>query len=258
MNIQKNVLAAAISATVAATWCLPVAADNHESGDDYMIAMTEIGVTMGHGMEFRDGMKAYMECYEEKGGDNAWSAWWPIDGKLNTVTIVSRMDMWSEMGEQDAASEECWSVVREQVWPHMDSVERRFARKMSDWSGDAEGYTVVKLHQFRVGDGAAFREVVGEVVGHMKDADYEHMGTWYDMDGNHRWEADYFVVEHFDDFAAMDEDRKGANGILVDAVGEEEAAATWDRFDESLADMEPYWTTTLRRDDELSFSPSDD
>ena len=181
-----------------------------------------------------------------------------MDGKLNEVMIVSRMDMWAEMDESDAASDECWSVIREQVWPHMDTVERHFARKMPDWSGDASGYSVVTLHNFRVEDGEAFREVVGEVTGHMKAADAEHMGTWYSTVGSHRWEADYFVVSHFENFAAMDEDRMGANDYLTEAVGEEAAEATWDKFGDAMAEMEPYWTRTVRRDEELSFSASDD
>jgi hypothetical protein len=83
------------------------------------------------------------------------------------------------------------------------------------------------------------------------------MGTWYDMQGTQRWEADYFVVDHYGDFAAMDEERKGVNGVMVDALGEEGAEEMWERFGDALADMEPYWTRMLRRDDELSYSPGD-
>lgn len=111
---------------------------------------------------------------------------------------------------------------------------------------------MVRRHNFRVEDGDAFREVVGEIVGMMKAAGYAHMGTWYRAVGSQRWGADYFVVDHFDNFAALDEDRKGANGVLVDALGEEGAAEMWDRFGETLADMEPYWTITLRRIDSMS------
>lgn len=251
MNHTKKLLAA----VVAAACSMPVIADDH---GDYMITMTEIGVTMGHGAEFRAGMMAYKDCFEEQGGDEGWSVWWPVDGKLNSALIVSRMDNWAEMDEDNPAADACWSIVREQVWPHMSSVERSFARRMPDWSGDASGYSVVRLHNFRVEDGSAFREVVGEIAGHMKAGEAEHMGTWYNVDGNQRWGADYFVVSHFDNFAAMDEDRKGANDFLVDAVGEEAAEAMWDKFGDSLAEMEPYWTRTLRRDGELSYSPGDD
>lgn len=250
MKITKQLLTAAVVAACA----MPALADEHE---DYMITMTEIGITMGHGMEFREGMMAFKACMEEEGAEDGWSAWWPVDGKLNEVVIVSRMDMWAEMDEDDAAGEACWPIVRAEVWPHMDTVERSFAKKMSDWSGDASGYTVVTLHNFRLSDGDAFREVVGEMTGLMKEAEYEYMGTWYDVQGNARWGADYFVVDHYGNFAAMDEDRKGVNGVMVDALGEEGAEAMWDRFGDALAEMEPYWTRTLERDGELSYSPSD-
>jgi len=92
----------------------------------------------------------------------------------------------------------------------------------------------------------------------MKDADYEHMGTWYGSVSQQRWAADYFVVEHFENFAAMDEDRPGPDGIMKDAIGEEGTVEMWDRMDESLADMEPYWNNILRRVDSLSYSPGED
>jgi len=33
-----------------------------------MLEITEIGVKIGHEMKFRVGVKAYLKCYEEKGG----------------------------------------------------------------------------------------------------------------------------------------------------------------------------------------------
>ncbi len=173
------------------------------------------------------------------------------------MMIVSRMDMWSEMDTKDPGDEACWPKHGAELTSHVSSADRRFWKKMPEWSGDAEGYSVVRVHNFRVEDGKAFRKIVDEVTGMMKKAEYKHMGTWYDAVGKERWGADYFVVEHFDDFAALDEDRKGANGIMIDALGEDGAAAMWERFDDALADMEPYWTLTLRRIDSLSHSNED-
>ena len=129
---------------------------------------------------------------------------------------------------------------------------------MPDWSGEAEGFDVVKLHNFRVKDGEAFRSMVGEVTGYMKEAEYEHQGTWYDVLTSKYWIADYFVVEHFKNFAAMDEERKGASGVLRDAVGEEKAAQFWKDFGEALADEKGYWSNILVRRDSMGFSPDDD
>ena len=253
MKITKHLIAASLAAAL----CMPVAADDHESGDDYMLSIMDISIQHGHGMKFREAMKAYTDCYAENDGNNEWSVWGAVDGKPNRMWIVSRMDMWSELDSDDPGDKACWPEHGAELTSHVSSAERRFWKKMPDWSGDAEGYTVVRLHNFRVEDGDAFREVVGEMVNLMKDAEYEHMGTWYDGVGNKRWAADYFVVEHFDNFAAMDEDRKGVNGVMVDALGEDGAEDMWERFGDTLAEMEPYWTLTLRRIDSLGYSKED-
>ena len=254
MTIRKKLLVAALAAAV----CMPVAADDHEGEKDPMLFIMEITVQHGHGKAFRDAMTAYMGCYEENGGENGWSTWAPVDGAPNEMWMVSSIDMWSELDNKDEAEETCWSEHSTELTSHVSKANRRIYRRMGDWSGDAEGYSVVKLHNFRVDDGEAFREVVGEIVDMMKDAETEHMGTWYGSVSQQRWAADYFVVEHFDNFAAMDADRDGPNDIMTEALGEEGASEMWDRFDDALADMEPYWNNILRRVESLSYSPDDD
>ncbi|NBB93535.1 MAG: hypothetical protein GVY32_10255 [Gammaproteobacteria bacterium] len=254
MKTKKKLLAAALAAAI----CMPVAADDHEDDGNQMLSIMDLSIQHGHGMQFREAMTAYMDCYVENGGTNEWSTWAAVDGEPNRMMIVSNIEMWAELDADDPGDEACWPEHGPELTSHVSSANRQMFRRMPDWSGDAEGYTVVQLHNFRVEDGEAFSEVVGEMVGMMKDAEYEHMGTWYDAVGNQRWAADYFVVDHYENFAAMDEDRKGVNGVMVDALGEEGAAEIWDRFGDTLADMEPYWTLTLRRVDSLSHMASDE
>lgn len=253
MTIQKKLLAAAMAAAL----CMPAAADDHSESDDYMLSIMDLSIKHGHGMKFRQSMTDYMECYSENGGTGEWSVWGAVDGEPNRMMMVSRMDMWAEMDSDDPGDQACWPEHAEALTSHIADADRRMWRKMSDWSGDAEGYSVVRLHNFRVDDGSAFREMVGEMTDMMKEAEYEHMGTWYDAIGSKRWGADYFVVDHFENFAAMDEDRKGVDGIMTDALGAEGAAEMWERFGDTLADMEPYWTLTLSRIDSLSYSQDD-
>jgi hypothetical protein len=247
-----------LSAAVAAAVCLPAVADDHEGESDPMISIMEVTYKHGHGMKFRDAMMAYMECYAENGGEEAWSAWAPVDGAPNEMWFVSSMTMWAELDADDPGDEACWSEHGTELTSHVSDVNRRMYKRMGDWSGDAGEYSVVKLHNFRVDDGEAFRGVVGEITDMMKDADYEHMGTWYGAVSQQRWAADYFVVEHFENFAAMDEDRPGPDGIMKDAIGEEATSEMWDRMDGALADMEPYWNNILRRVESLSHSPGED
>ncbi|NCO18537.1 MAG: hypothetical protein GW900_00510 [Gammaproteobacteria bacterium] len=218
-----------------------------------MLEITEIGVKIGHEMKFRVGVKAYLKCYGEKGGEGSWSTWRNVDGSGTSYHVVSSRSGWAELGKVDAARESCWPMIEEQVAPHMESVSTRFARHMPDWSGTpGDDNTVVRLHQFRVEDGKKFREVVGAVTAVMKESKYPHLGSWYDVLGNSSNEADYFVVAYYKDFAAMDEDRQTAYEAVKASAGEQRADALWEDFGDSLTDDWDYFTMLLHRDDELS------
>lgn len=256
MNNAKKLLAAA----VALAWTLPLAADNHEPAGNQKLAIHYVNVKMGHGMAFRAGMEAYSKCLAEGNYDDSYSVWRAVDGDRTGYHIVSSFGAWAELDENDEVSDACWEKegMREGVFGHLSSWETHYAERMPDWSGSAEGFSVVKLHNFRVKDGEKFRSLVTEMTGYLKEAEYEHQGVWWDVESSGYWQPDYFVVEHYKNFADMDEDRKGVSGVLTDAVGEEKAKAFWDAFGEALADQKGYWTTTLARVASMGYSPDDD
>ena len=247
-------------AAIAMTWTLQGVADHHEKAETQKLAIHHVHVKMGHGAAFRTGMEAYSACLAENGYEDSYSVWQAVDGDRTGYHIVSSFDMWAEFDEDDPISDACWEKegIRAGVFDHMASWETNYAERKPEWSGNAEGYTVVKLHNFRVDDGSDFRSLVEEMTGYMKKAEYEHMGTWYDMIGSGHGNADYFVVEHFENYAAMDEKRKGANGVLTDAVGEEKAEEFWDKFGEALIDNKGYWSNILTRRDSMGYSPKED
>ena len=256
MKTTTKILAAAVAMACA----IPAIADHHATNENTKLAMHHVHVKMGHGAGFKAGLEAYSACLAENDYEDSYSVWHAVDGDRTSYHIVSSFDMWAEFDEENEISDGCWADedIRDGVFDHMATWETRYAERMADWSGNADGYTVVKLHNFRVEDGSAFRALVGEMAGYMKEAKYEHMGTWYDLYGRDDSGADYFVVEHFANFAAMDEKRKGANGVLEDAVGEEKAKEFWEKFGDSLADDNGYWTTTLIRQDSMGYSPDDE
>jgi hypothetical protein len=249
-----------LAAAIAMTWAIQGVADHHETGDTQKLAIHHVHVKMGHGAHFKAGMEAYSACLAEGGYKDSYSVWQAVDGDRTGYHIVASFDMWAELDEEDDVSNACWEKegIREGVFDHMASWETSYAQRMPEWSGSADGFTIVKLHNFRVEDGSKFRSLVGEITGHMKKADYEHMGTWYDVLGGGSWDADYFVVEHFENYAAMDVERKGAGGVLKDAVGEEKAEKFWDDFGDTLADEKGYWSNMLARRDSMGYSPEDD
>lgn len=258
MQTKKTTLI--LAATIAMTWTMQGVADHHEKGENQKLAIHHIHVKMGHGVHFKAGMEAYSACLAESGYEDSYSVWQAVDGDRTGYHIVSSFDMWAEFDEEDEASSACWKKegMRDGIFDHMASWKTSYAKRMADWSGSADGYSIVKLHNFSVEDGSEFRSLVSEMTGHLKKAKYEHMGTWYDVLGSGHKGADYFVVEHFENYAAMDEDRKGVSGVLKDAVGEEQAEQFWEKFGETLADENGYWSNLLQRQDSMGYSPDED
>ncbi len=235
----------------------PVFAQQDNGG--HMLQITRVEVKFVHVSKFRDGMQAWKTCYTENDGPNTWSAWNNVDGRAGVFHLVSLMENWAMLDSPAEAGRECWPVIEEEVAPHVSSVSTSHARQMPAWSGEAEGYEVVRLHQFRAaGNGRQFREVVGEITSILKEAEFQHLGEWYRVDGGDSRRPNYFVVEHYDNFAAMDEERTSPYRALVDAVGEERADALWEQFGNSLRDDWEYSSELLRRVDELSRMSVDD
>lgn len=249
MKTNKLLLALSATAMLGAG-----AVTAQEEDESYILEMTEVGIKLGHASKFREAVKPYNACIAENDDDADWSAWRNVGGDGTTYHFVSSMANWAEMDEPNPAGEACWSQHVDSIMAHVDSVSTSFARPMAAWSGDAEGYDMVRLHQFRVDDGEAFGEAVGAITSIMKEAEYEHVGSWYDMIGNSSNEPDYFVVSHYENFAAMDEDRTGPYNVVSEHAGEERAEALWDQFGDALKDDWEYFHAMLRRDSELSHS----
>ena len=252
MNFTRVMMALSVSALLTAGTTV-LAQDD----DSFFLEITEVGVKIGHGPKFREAVKSYNKCLADNEYDGTWSAWRNVDGDVNVYHFVSTMNNWAEMDSANEVGETCWSRNHDQVTAHVDSISVSFARHLPAWSGQAEGFDVVRLHQFRVDDGDLFETTVGAITSIMKEAEYGHMGTWYDVIGSDSNEPDYFVVSHFQNFAALDEDRPGARQVVVDAAGEERADELWEQFGNSLHDDWEYSSQLLRRDVELSHSGDD-
>jgi hypothetical protein len=235
------------------------AAFAQQEDDSHMLQITRVEVNFGHISNFREGMQAWRSCYIDNDGSNHWSVWNNVDGRAGVFHIVSVMENWAGFDSPDSASRECRPVIEEQIAPHVTSVETIYARHMAEWSGEAEDYDVVRLHHFRAaGNGQQFRETVGEITGILKEAGYEHLGGWYSVIGGDSARPNYFVVDHYTNFADLDEDRTGPYQAVVDAVGEERGDALWEQFGESLRDDREYVSELLRRVAELGREPGND
>jgi hypothetical protein len=106
--IIKLIFALAAATTLFASAQTTFAQDDERS---YMLQITEIETRIGHGSKFREGMQAYIACYEDNGGEQNWSAWSNVDGRGDVYHLVSRMEKWAELDTPDEASRACWPTI---------------------------------------------------------------------------------------------------------------------------------------------------
>ncbi len=253
MKHSKKILAASVALALA----LPCAAIAQDDSDAYHLAI--VHAKLDRIPEFQAGMEAYSNCLAENDGDNAFSVWRSLNGDRTSFHIVNRFDNWAEMDEDSPSSEACWGndEIRDGVFDNMASWKTSYATKMPEWSGDAEDYTVVQLHNFRISEGDNFRAVVGEIMGYVKEAEYEHAPDWFNVMPGGYGQAHMFAVSHYANFAAMDEDRPGVMGILEEQVGEERAEQLWDAWRDAMEDEKGYWRETLVLQPSMGYSPDD-
>ncbi|MEM1080447.1 MAG: hypothetical protein AAGH65_02585 [Pseudomonadota bacterium] len=252
--MKKNKIAVAITAAIMMSASV-LMADNHEQ-ETMKLNMGSIKVKMGHGMEFREGIAAWKDCYLENDGDSQWSVFERQDGESGHYYVNFRMAKWGEMDEDSPASEACGSIVQEQIAPHMESSSWRWAESMPEVSKDEGTGNIFLVYYFRVkgGMGMQFNSVVEQVTAATEAIEGDQGGYWYELYGGDEHAADYLVAVPFENYAEWDEDEPGAWEMAAEHYGEEKATELRAQFSESL---DAGWDYTYERIDELS-NVSDD
>jgi len=251
MNYRKNLALIALSAT--ALCASANATAQEEEASTFMLSMLELHVKGGHDSDFRDGIKAWKECYLENEGEGSWNMWRRLQGQGNVYVATFRMDSWADMDTADEASQACQDVAREKITPytHTEKNTRALVESMPEYSRTGEQVDVVWVTNFRVSDGRMMMDVVEKVSDAITQVEGQPRGYWYNVMGGHEKAADYFVVSPFENFAAMDVEREGVWSIVTKVHGEEEMERLRAQFMES---MDAGWSYVYTRIGDLSHS----
>ncbi len=239
-------LLTAILVVLVATAAGQVQAQEEQRGP--LLSLIELTIQPTQAREFRDGVRAWRDCYLENEGEMEWSVWHRVQGKGPAFTAAFPVAGWAEFGAQDPAGEACQEIVDEQINPHVAESTHLVARELPQMSQPIDDFEVVEVHNFKVADHGAFFRVVNQVIEVLRADEDSNPGVWYDVEGG-RDAPDYFVVAQFADFAALDDRQRNVWATVERHRGEEETARLREEFSDAISD---YWSYIYRRVDELS------
>ncbi|MGK7296659.1 MAG: hypothetical protein ACNS61_12685 [Candidatus Wenzhouxiangella sp. M2_3B_020] len=227
--------------------------DDESAGNLYTVY--DLHVRLGHEPAFREGMAAWKNCYTENDGKETWTSYRRMQGKGIVYSVVFSNPTWEEMGKRDPATQACQSILRERIDPHLDAVETMISRFMPGISGEPGTHELVEVYSFDVADASAFTNVVEAVTEVMREDGEGLRGWWHYTRGGGPGTADFFVVDPFEDFAAMDEERSSPWARYAAVHGEDAAAEMRAKFRDAVDDD---WSYIYRRIAELSSEAASD
>lgn len=211
-----------------------------------------VDVKDGHGEEFREGIKAYFDCYGENGGKRNWNVYTAESGKLGRYAFTFGGHKWAVFDEQEEASKACSEVFQEQFLAHIDKAKSEFTRYMAEQSNvQNEEHTVAWVINFEVDDGMRFVEAVSKITEAAKEAEWGNY-AWYSVEAGGRHSGDFFVVILGEKFADFDEEMDPLWKMVEGVHGKETAEKLRADLDETITDD---WADIWRRLPDLGYSP---
>jgi len=216
-----------------------------------ILSMTEFTLKQGHNTQFREGIKAWKNCYLENNGEWTWNLWSRVQGEGNVYLLASYMDKWAEMDDaSDEAGQACQNLAVNLINPSVEKTVSNMARTMPDMSKDVvDGTEVVSVYLWRINNSTKFLEAIRSVQSSLKKQEGDLRGYWYNSVGGDLNAPHYFVVTSYPNFAAMDKPMDGVWDVVEKADGKkkrEQLQADYrDAVDQS-------WSYMYRRVGDLS------
>lgn len=216
----------------------------------WLLNVSELRIKPGHDEQFTQGVEKFKACYQENQGTDKWNIWKRLQGDGNVYVLTSTMENWAEMGEdsEEQADKECRNIVRESIWPHIESSSYSIARYMPDLSKSPSDDTrLVWVTFFDVKNSSDFRETVKEVSSVIREMRGEPMGIWYEYMGGGIGAPDYMVSVPFKNYAELDVERDGPWDMMEKKHGKAKTEEMRNKFRSSMNEAWSY-LYTLKED----------
>lgn len=216
-----------------------------------ILSTTELTVKPGHNTQFREGIKAWKDCYLENEGEWTWNIWSRIQGEGNVYILSSFMENWAKMDDpSDEAGQACQMLARDLINTSVKKATTNLARTIPSMSmAPGTSGNVISVTFWRVKNGSLFRETAREINSILSNAEGGPRGFWYSAIGGGLDAPHYFVVVPYENFAAMDDPGDEVWTVVENEEGSEKREQLMADY---RASVDQAWSYLYRRVEDLS------
>jgi hypothetical protein len=158
-----------------------------------LLGMTEFTIKPGHDTEFMEGVKVWKACYLKNEGTWNWDVWSRLQGEDNVYVLSFFSENWDVFDEKDEARQNCRSISRELIHPHLESSKYLIARSMpanSNSNPINANARAISVTYWNVNNSTEFMEAVNEFQNDVKEKEGDIREYWFNTIGSgplNRW-----------------------------------------------------------------------
>lgn len=248
------------AAMVVAIFCTSLVSKSQEKEKPEPVKedLTAFTIKMGHNDAFKEGVKAWIECYGTNNGEDGFNVWSRIQGEGRVYVLSSRFQNWAEFDEPPSeAGMGCYHIVQSMIMPHVESAKTVLIKGWPEVSKQAStgdmGVIWVSSFRAKLGHWKQAEDAITTISSEIKEIEGDNRGYWWKIMGGASDEPDFMAVFGYENFAAIDSDeRDGVWKTIKDAKGEDRMMELHSSFYDNI---EEAWSYMYRHVDDMSYEP---
>ena len=171
-----------------------------------LLTLREFKIKHGNTSQFMEGVKMWMSCYNENGGNRTWNMWKRVNGDGIVFIMAGTIDNWAEFDKPSPVGTSCRHIIQDFVDPYVESMSYNISYTIPNKSRKTllEGRKMVHVTSFKTNNDTEFNLVLDEIHASLRKAEGDVRGFWHRIYGGGPGNADYFVSVPYVNYAGLD------------------------------------------------------
>lgn len=211
--------------------------------DNNLARIYYVDVKAGHGAEFEAALQKHAQWRKQQGDPWAWMVFQVVNGEnLGDFYIRSGDHAWKDFDDYAEFSAKGGADFNTNVTPHIESISSLMTAvdmENSNWPQDDRPLNLFSVTTFHLkpGQGPVFNQAVSKAMGVIKEHNrpgyvgFERVVNGLNSDA-------VFLVEPYENWAAMQGPEEDLGAFLIRILGQEDAMKLFQQFDSTYDELE--------------------